>query len=84
MEAKSCFGSKAIVIDHSEVTPNNITISFGTSDLRFVMIIALFIGMATATLWLLRRADLDFSAFILIVSSFFIIRNRKQLRIIKK
>ncbi|MGB3463851.1 MAG: hypothetical protein WBA74_01215 [Cyclobacteriaceae bacterium] len=82
--AKSCFGSEEVVLDSSESTPSDITVQFGTTDLIFLVFIALFIALATAILGLLWHADMNFSAFIFIVSSFFIIRNRKQLRIIKK
>ncbi len=84
LEAKSCFGSEAIVIEAKDLAPKNITIQFGISDLYFVLTIALFIALGTTIIGLIWYANINFSLFILIVSSFFIIRNRKQLRIIKK
>lgn len=84
LEAKSCFGSEAVVFDENDQTTNNITIQFGKSDLYFVFIISLFIIFGTTIIGLIWYANINFSFFMLIVSSFFIIRNRKQLRIIKK
>ena len=84
LEARSCFGTKAVVFDSLEKTPKDITIQFGVSDLNFLLTIALFITMATVIIGLIWYANINFSVFILLVSSFFIIRNRKQLQIIKR
>ncbi|MEL6561553.1 MAG: hypothetical protein AAFQ94_25415 [Bacteroidota bacterium] len=84
LEAKSCFGSQAIVIDAKDMTPKNIIIQFGISDLFFVLTVALFIALGTTVIGLIWYVNINFSLFILLFTSFFIIRNRKQLRIIKK
>jgi len=84
LEAKSCFGSEAIVFDDLDNAPKSITIQFGVSDLFFVLTVALFIALATLIIGLIWYANVNFSLFILVISSFFIIRNRKKLRIIKK
>lgn len=82
--AKSCFGTKAVVLEKSDKTPKDITIQFGVSDLNFLLTIALFIALATVIIGLNWYANVNFSVFIMLVSSFFIIRNRKQLQIIKR
>lgn len=84
LEAKSCFGSQAIIIDNKEITPKSIIIQFGISDLFFVLTVALFIALGTTVIGLIWYVNVNFSLFILLFTSFFIIRNRKQLRIIKK
>ena len=84
LEAKSCFGSQAVVLDPDDVIPKDIIVQFGVSDLFFVLTIALFIALGTTVIGLIWYANINFSFFILLFTSFFIIRNRKQLRIIKK
>ncbi|MEL7145606.1 MAG: hypothetical protein AAFO69_04500 [Bacteroidota bacterium] len=84
LEAKSCFGTKAVVLDRADKTPKDITIQFGVSDLYFLLTIALFIAVATVIIGLNWYANVNFSVFLMLVSSFLIIRNRKQLQIIKR
>ena len=84
LEAKCCFGSQAIVIVAKDMTPKNIIIQFGISDLFFVLTVALFIALGTTVIGLIWYVNINFSLFILLFTSFFIIRTRKQLRIIKK
>ncbi len=84
LEAKSCFGDKSILIERDDVSLSSITIQFGVSDLLFLLSMLLFIVVATMILGTIGYVNINFSAFIFLFSAFFIIRNRKQLHIIKK
>lgn len=83
LEAKSCFGNKSLSLNKDDFSFEKITVKFGVSDLLFLLTMLFFIVLASVIIGLIWYVNINFSAFIFLFSAFFIIRNRKQLHLIK-